>query len=334
MPNRAFRPLPFLVTLVVCIPLAVLVVWPQAFGAQMVPIVSQVVAFRAPLALILGASAAAFAGIALARRRSAVAAALAIALAAASIGHGAILLSRGGGGPEPRGDLTVVAWNTLGGGATPESIARLIAETDADIVSLPETDERAAAEVARLVARDGRRMWVDTAYGESGRSRIPTSVLIAEHLGEYRVDRAAGSTPGLPSAVWKPTDESGPTIVAAHPMPPLPGDLGDWRRGLQWIAAQCGDPDVIVAGDLNATIDHLWGLGDRDGLVGLCRDAASEAHSAAAGTWPTGAPPWLAAPIDHVLVGPAWIARGFRVVTSFDDSGSDHRPIVAVLDAR
>lgn len=45
-------------------------------------------------------------------------------------------------------------------------------------------------------------------------------------------------------------------------------------------------------------------------------------------------PAALAAPIDHVLVGSAWIVRGFEMPTDFDDAGSDHRPVVAVLSRR
>ncbi|KTR93270.1 hypothetical protein NS220_13200, partial [Microbacterium testaceum] len=92
--------------------------------------------------------------------------------------------------------------------------------------------------------------------------------------------------------------------------------------------------DVILAGDLNSTLDHLAGLGRDGGTVGECRDAAAEAGAAAVGTWPVRLPTGLAAPIDHVLVGSAWEVRGFEVRTDFDDAGSDHRPIVATLSRR
>ena len=110
--------------------------------------------------------------------------------------------------------------------------------------------------------------------------------------------------------------------------------MAEWRAGLQWIAAQCNAPNVIVAGDLNATVDHLSGIGANSGaLIGECQDAAVQANAGAVGTWPATIPAWLATPIDHVLVGSAWTVRGFTVVTS-TAGGADHRPIVAVLDAR
>jgi endonuclease/exonuclease/phosphatase (EEP) superfamily protein YafD len=336
MPNRSRRSVPLIVTLVLGAPVALLLAWPQVFGAALAPGVAQLVAFRAVLAIGLGLFALAAAVIAVLRRRGAVAAGVALVLAAASVANGAILVARGYGADETAptgGDLTVVAWNTEGGGASPESVAQLVRAADADIVSLPETNESAAAEVADLLAADGRAMSSFTTYGERGDSRVPTSVLIADELGEYRLDESAGSTPRLPSAVWVPVDGSGPTVVAAHPIPPVPGAMGAWRAGLAWVADRCAAPDVIVAGDLNATVDHLSAVGGSS-LIGACRDAAAEVGGAATGTWPTTIPSWLASPIDHVLVGSAWRVRSVAVPTSFDEAGSDHRPIIAVLEAR
>lgn len=334
MPNPKTLSLSLVVTLFLGVPAVVLLVWPQAFGVHTVLIVAQLIAFRAPLALGLGVGAVLAAIVALLIRRWGIAAGVAIVLGVASVANGGVLLSRGAGGAQPDGDLIVVVWNTQGGAVSPESVARLVLDTDADIVSLPEMDDLAAAEVARLVASEGHQMTAATAYGETGGHWIPTSVLITDALGEYRVDTAAGSTPGLPSAVWRSVDGSGPTVVAAHPSPPLPRSMNEWRAGLQWIAEQCNAPDVIVAGDLNATADHLSGLGIGDALVGDCLDAAITNDVGAIGTWPTSAPAWLASPIDHVLFGAAWTVRGVQVVTSLDEAGSDHRPIVAVLDAR
>ncbi|MGF6823527.1 endonuclease/exonuclease/phosphatase (EEP) superfamily protein YafD [Microbacterium sp. ZKA21] len=117
-------------------------------------------------------------------------------------------------------------------------------------------------------------------------------------------------------------------IVAAHPAPPLPESMDDWRAGLQWIAEQCSvlGPDVIIAGDLNSTVDHLD--------LGHCQDAAAQADAAATGTWPSTAPAWLASPIDHVLAGSVWAVLDARVITPSAPGGTDHRPIVTVLEAR
>lgn len=334
MRTSRFYPIRLTATLLVAGVAVTLPVWPQLFGLQRAIVLSQVVAFRAPTVIVLGVGAVLFIVVACARRTWGVAAGLAIVLGVASIFSGAVLLTRGATADVARGEVTVLAWNTQGGAASPASVARLALDVEADVVSLPEMDEQAAEEAARLLAAAGHPMTAHTTHGETGYSEIPTSVLIADDLGDYEVDSAAGSTPGLPSVVLRPVNGTGPTIVAAHPFPPLPGRMQTWRAGLQWVADQCDSPEVIVAGDLNATIDHMWGLGDGDGLIGSCQDAALSAGAAAVGTWPVSAPSWLASPIDHVLTGSAWSVRAAFVVTSFDDEGSDHRPIVAVLDRK
>ncbi|WP_279365625.1 endonuclease/exonuclease/phosphatase family protein [Microbacterium testaceum] len=310
---------------------AFLVVWPQGVGIHRLPLIANAISLRALLALGFGVLAILVAGAAVWRRRWGVAAALAIALAAASVGNGAVLLIRGGGAAVQPGELTIAAWNTYGGSVSPETIARMVRETGADVVSLPETDAIAAAEVVGILDQEGISMSHDTVVAAPDGETIPTSILISRELGDYALDTGVGSTVGLPSGAWRPVDGSGPVLVAAHPMPPLPGVTDRWELGLEWIAGRCAESEVIVAGDLNSTVDHFEGLGVDGGTVGGCRDAAAAAGSAAAGTWPVRLPVGLASPIDHVLVGSAWRVNGFAVLTDFDDAGSDHRPIVATL---
>jgi endonuclease/exonuclease/phosphatase (EEP) superfamily protein YafD len=334
MPTAARRRLPLLITLVMGGLLALLVVWPQLIGAQRWQGVALLISFRGPLALGFAALAVIAGIIALLRRRAAVALGLAVVLAVAAAGNGAVLLARGGGGSVAQGDLTVVVWNTYGGGAPPAAIARLVRESGADVVSLPETDADAAGEVVGILAQEGIRMTAATVEAAPGDRPIPTSILIADALGPYVLDLDAGSTPGAPSGVWRPLEGTGPTLIAAHPLPPLPFIVDEWSRGMDWVGQRCVGPDVILAGDLNSTLDHLSGLGRDGGSVGECQDAAQQVGAAARGTWPASLPTALAAPIDHVLVGSAWEVRGFEVRTDFDDAGSDHRPVVVVLSRR
>jgi len=325
------------VALVAGVLIALLLVWPRAFGAQRVFGVAQLIAFRAPLALGLALVAIVVGSVALLRRRATrvrcalMACALVVALAAG--GNLAVLLARGeartGTAGLRDGDLTVLVWNTQGGATSPAEVAELVLSTGADVVSLPEMDDVAAAEVARLVGAGGIRMTAATTRvvaETSTPSWIPTSLLVADRLGAYRLDGSAGTTRGLPSGVWRPVDGTGPTIIAAHPAAPLTDGMDDWRAGLDWVRGQCRAPgqDLILAGDLNATLDHLD--------LGGCRDAAVEARAAATGTWPSTVPGWFAAPIDHVLVGPAWTVREVRVIDAA--GGTDHRALVAVLESR
>lgn len=339
---RSTRPgrLSLIITLLACTPVTVLLVWPQVFGAQRLPGIAQLIAFRVPLALALLFAAIVAAAVFLLFRRRArllahIAAGIAIATLVAVLGNAGVLAARGSSATAtaglPNGDLTVLVWNTQGGATSPADVATLVLEVHADVVSLPEMDEDAAAEVAHLVALEGIHLTpatTRTVAGSTGESWIPTSLLAADKLGSYELDEAAGSTPGLPSGVWRPADGDGPAIVAAHPMPPLPESMGEWTTGLQWIAEQCGTlgSDVIVAGDFNATVDHLD--------LGNCQDAAAEANAAATGTWPSTVPSWLASPIDHVLAGEAWSVLDARVMEPSASGGTDHRPIVAVFQAR
>jgi endonuclease/exonuclease/phosphatase (EEP) superfamily protein YafD len=121
-----------------------------------------------------------------------------------------------------------------------------------------------------------------------------------------------------------------PVLVAAHPLAPISrGAMATWRAETELVADLCAStPGVIVAGDLNSTLDHP-GLRD----LGPCIDAARASGAGALGTWPASAPRFLAAPIDHVLVdGRAWRVVGFQVLSR--TGGSDHRPILATLERR
>jgi len=161
-----------------------------------------------------------------------------------------------------------------------------------------------------------------------------TALLISGSFGDYVIDGSAGTTPTLPSVVARPADGAGPVIVAAHPVAPVPGEMQAWRDGLTWLAERCAGENVILAGDLNSTLDHYTALGDGDGDLGRCLDVARATGNAAVGTWPTSFPPLLGAPIDHVMATAAWEPIGFRVVASRDGDGSDHRPVVAQLRPR
>ena len=122
----------------------------------------------------------------------------------------------------------------------------------------------------------------------------------------------------------------GPMIVAAHPVAPIADYMKQWRADLEWLADLCARENVIVAGDFNATVDHMSAYAV-DGQLGNCHDGALAHDAAAVGTWPTFLPPLLGAPIDHVMATGEWQFTGMRVIESRDDQGSDHRPVLAQL---
>lgn len=310
--------------------------WPQLLGWERLPVVAQLVSLRG-LAVLVGAGVVIlFTLISLLtpslRRFAGSVALLVLVFCAVTV---AVLSTRGFGDPALQtaapGDVTVLSWNTLGDAPGAERIAALAAEVEADIVVLPETSAETAEITAAILTDGGRPMQpLYLSLDDISKART-TAVLISADLGEYMRDDAVGTTETLPSLVAIPLDGRGPTIVAAHPVAPVPGEMAAWRSGLEWLADRCTGQNVILAGDLNSTLDHYTGLGADGGDIGACHDAARATGNAAVGTWPTSFPQLLGAPIDHVMATSDWEIVGFRVVGSHDGDGSDHRPVLAQL---
>lgn len=309
--------------------------WPELVGAQRLPGAAHVVSFRilaaaVALVLLLVVLCIGWA----AKRARALTSAMAILLVLFIGGSSAVMVARGYRTEPlpPSSDLTVLTWNTLGPATTAADIADLADEVAADIVVLPETTSKTAVDAAVLLKGRGRPMWVHTlAYDQISPARS-TSLLTSVDLGGYSYDSLTPTTAVLPTVVARPTDGSGPTIVAVHAVAPMPGQLGVWPRDLRLLADFCSEPNVIMAGDFNATLDHMAGLGSaRGAALGECQDAALARSAAGLGTWPTSLPAFLGAPIDHVMATSDWTVTGAQVIESRDRSGSDHRPIAATL---
>jgi endonuclease/exonuclease/phosphatase (EEP) superfamily protein YafD len=316
-----------------------LAAWPQLLGIQREAGVVQATTMRGLLTAVALLGALLFALIAFAsagvRRFAGALAVLLLLFAGIQL---AVLSTRGAGNAEfaakEPGDLTVLAWNTLGDTPPVQTTVDLIVAEDADIVVLPETSAEYAGMVQNGLGAAGIPMQVvSLSYDLVAKARS-TMVLISDDLGAYARDDSRGGTDTLPSVLAVPLDGSGPVIVGAHPVAPVPGEMAGWRQGLDWLAARCAGDNVILAGDLNSTLDHYTGLdaaSDASGGLGGCRDGARVTGSAAVGTWPATLPTLLGAPIDHVMATPNWDFVGFRVVTTLDQAGSDHRPVVAQL---
>jgi len=315
----------------------VVALWPQVFGLANAPVVAQLVSLRglaAAVALVLVVGLTLAALISSGVRRFA--ASLAIALLAFVLVTAAVLSTRGFGNPgfesTTDNDVTVLSWNTLGDAPGSDAIAQLALDTGAEIVVLPETTRETGLEVAQLMNDAGHPMALFTAaYDEVSKARS-TTLLISVDLGEYEADETAVTTTVLPSVVATPIDGTGPTIIAVHPVAPIPGEMQHWRDDLQWLKGACTGDNVIMAGDFNSTLDHYAGLATSAGaVIGDCADAADATGNAAVGTWPAALPALLGAPIDHVMSTSNWSVTGFRVIQSHDGDGSDHRPVLAQL---
>lgn len=318
--------------------------WPQLFGlARRFPL-AQIVSFRAVLVVAFIALAVLALLFALARPLRILAFTLAAVSLLAAGANAAILAQRGLGNEELPAktdtSVRVMTWNTAGAATPPETVAQMAVAMKADIVTLPETTIETGEQVALLMRQLDRPMWAHHAkygeYGVDGWDATSTTVLISPELGDYAVTQSSAdgssNTSTVPSAVVMPVSGEGPVVVAAHAVAPRPAYMQDWRNDLQWLADQCSAENVILAGDFNATLDHMSGMGVDGGVLGRCRDAASETGNGAVGTWTTRVPALIGAPIDHILVSPSWRATGSAVLDSLDSSGSDHRPLVVQLE--
>lgn len=257
----------------------------------------------------------------------------AVVVGAAFVLFGAInlgvLASRGVVDAPPRaeddrgsGAVTVLALNTFGAGAPDAAVATAVLETGADVVALPETPPAAAEAVADRLALAGVPVQVFT--NDRGYSvAFTTSLLVSDALGRYV---QTPTREGVGYVRVDPVGHDGPPIIAVHPSAPLPGRTHWWTRELTYAVELCREtPGVVMAGDLNATLDHAP---MRD--LEPCVDATSSAGwqgSGALGTWPNWLPWLLGAPIDRVLVdGRTWQVDGTGTVEVGD---SDHRGVVA-----
>lgn len=316
------------------------IAWPNLFGLAGAPVVAQLVSVRALSAALAVIAALTLTLVAMlwpaARRFLATLALIAIVFAAINV---AVLSTRGFGNESfptrAPAELSVLSWNTLGDAPGIDRIADLIIDEQADIVVLPETSQDTAIAIAELTRSEGRPMWVySIAFDYVAKARS-TSVLVSIDLGQHRVDDTVGNTTVLPSIVLRPIDGTGPTIIGVHPVAPLPGELENWRADLAWVDEVCRGEQVIMAGDFNATPDHFRVVDESAGPAGLglgeCLAAGLETGNGAVGTWPTRLPPLLGAPIDHIMTTPDITVTGYRVITSHDSDGSDHRPVVARL---
>ncbi|PJJ71605.1 endonuclease/exonuclease/phosphatase (EEP) superfamily protein YafD [Diaminobutyricimonas aerilata] len=307
--------------------------WPQLLGLEQASVVAQIVSLRAVAAGAAVVLLVVFVVIALASRTvRRFAGSVAVLLLAFVLVSAAVLASRGFG-PARSADeasLTVLSWNTLGGEPGAQAVAEIALEQGADVVTLPETARSTADEIAAAMLAGGRQMAVLGGGDEELEARA-TSLLVSVELGEYAVTDQFGDTSVLHSVVALPVSGEGPLLAAVHPVAPVPSRMDEWRADLDWAAELCRQPDAIVAGDFNATLDHLAGLADGGDLAG-CHDAARVTNMAGVGTWPAWLPAPLGTPIDHVFATDTWRARAFTVLTDFDDAGSDHRPIVARFD--
>ncbi|MDV9176560.1 endonuclease/exonuclease/phosphatase family protein [Streptomyces sp. W16] len=131
-------------------------------------------------------------------------------------------------------------------------------------------------------------------------------------------------TMGMPGAVAD-VDGHAVRLQLAHPMPPLPNQVGLWRRELgrlRTFAAADPTTPTVLAGDFNSSQDHAAFRRILD--TGL-RDAARLAGHPRTPSWPERLTPTLGTQIDHVLLSPDFSANSARFL---DLADTDHRALL------
>ncbi|MGW9628485.1 endonuclease/exonuclease/phosphatase family protein [Microbacterium sp. NPDC055521] len=317
-------------------------VWPQFFRLELTFPITQIIASRAALVGVFLLVALVAALLLFARPLRGFAASILIIALLGAGANGVVGAMRGFGSdalPQKTDEsVRVLSWNTAGAAVSADTIAGVIADQQIDVVSLPETSEEVGEQIAIMMRDAGRPMWVHHVNIHpdvpDGPQAWQTTILISADLGEYSVidsSRDGSSNTGsVPSAVAMPVDGTGPTIVAVHAVAPRQNAMPQWRSDLEWIADQCPEGEFILAGDFNATLDHMASFGVDGGTMGRCVDAAASTGNGMVATWPAQLPRLAGAPIDHIMSSPEWKASGTLVLE--DSGGSDHRALVAQLE--
>ncbi|WP_370945128.1 endonuclease/exonuclease/phosphatase family protein [Amycolatopsis sp. cg5] len=207
--------------------------------------------------------------------------------------------------------LRVLASNLLAGEADPAEVVRLVRTQHVDVLNLVELPTSAVARLDQAGLGDVLPFRVvHPSRGAAGGgifSRYP--------LTEVPLTRKQ------PMASLT-VDGRSVEIIAAHPAAPM-WEPGVWATEFADLLA-AGPGLRIIAGDLNATLDHFK---LRDLLATGYHDAANETGTGFDPTWPSAAfPPPVT--IDHVLADQRIAVRAYQV---FDMPGSDHRAVYAEL---
>ncbi|MEU1331261.1 endonuclease/exonuclease/phosphatase family protein [Streptomyces sp. NPDC005865] len=226
----------------------------------------------------------------------------------------------------PRGDavaeLRVLTSNVEFGNGT-QGLVGAVRKERPDLVFVEECDHACATLLRTELPRADYpyRAAVDADAADAAEG----SVILAK----VPLKRADGldATLGMPGAV---ADVQGHPvrIQLAHPMPPMPRQVGLWRSELGKLreyAAAGGGRSTIIAGDFNATQDHAAFRAVLDAGV---RDTARLAGTPRAPSWPAAAPAPLGAQIDHVLATPDFAARDARFL---EIGHTDHRALAITL---
>jgi endonuclease/exonuclease/phosphatase family metal-dependent hydrolase len=216
--------------------------------------------------------------------------------------------------------LRVLTANLLAGRAAEETVVGLVRRLDADILFLQELTDSAVTRLKQAGLNELLPHEMTDTRGDSTRgSGIYARFPLTDGL------RLAPVRSAQPTARLELGSGHCVELVCVHSQAPKPPSsrrrVARWREDLAMLPPPA-DPPRVLAGDFNATADHVhFRRLLRKGHV----DAAVEMGNGLVPTWgPWGSPALLT--IDHVLVDP----RCAVLATSVHDlPGSDHRAVYA-----
>lgn len=259
----------------------------------------------------------------LARRRP-VAAAVLAGLAAAAAPPLAQRIVPGPAVREHADDLTVLAANVWHGRADPVAFARLLERERPDLVALSEAGHRYAELLRPHVEPLGYRSWTSVPAG------VPDGHGVVLLAGSRAGALTVSGGPELRHRHLRATGGilGARAFVVAHTAAPTSAaTTRHWQGDLAQLAGWSREPVApIIAGDLNATLDHAA----LRAVLGPVRAASIGSGHGLTGTFPTPLRPnWPAVVgihIDHVLVPEGTAVVRYAIL---DVPGSDHRAVLA-----
>ena len=230
-------------------------------------------------------------------------------------------LFTGGAGGEP--ELTVATVNMTLGAADADAVVKLVRAHDVDVLSVQELTAEAVA--ALEDAGLSSELPFNAAFPEPG---VPGTGLWSRYPLSEPADLAGFTAHAVRAIVKAPGGDI--TVFAVHPQAPGKHNHKNWSADLSALndvlAAQTGP--VLVAGDFNTTRDQA-GFRAIEGLG--YGDAADQAGSGFAPTFPENRELWPLVAIDHVLERDTGLV-GLRTQTVII-ARSDHRALVVEYGA-
>ncbi len=221
--------------------------------------------------------------------------------------------------PETSGPhLRIMTANLRLGQADPQVLVDLVRQQKVDILTLPELTPDAVS------ALDDAGLWEVLPYRVFDARPGGDGSGIAANLPLRQIVLVEESTMSQPSAVVDLPDNDDLEVTAVHIQPPLSDKHArTWRSELADLPkATTDDRPRILAGDFNATLDHV---AFRDLVDHGYADAGEEAGEGLIATWsswPTGPPLTL----DHIVTDVRCAVSSYAV---FDLPNSDHDAVMA-----